>query len=99
MLEALDAPEGSQEDILDDVLGVGLAACVARQPAARPPPDRRQRALDQDRRGLLVAGLRPLEDVQGRIGQIGGCTVEGVPAGPLSRFRRFLDAGTRDNDM
>ena len=81
MLEALDAPEGPQEDILDDVFRVGVAACVARQPPARPPPDGRQRALDQNRRRLLVARLRPLEDVQGRIGQrSAACTVEGVPA-------------------
>ena len=57
-----------QECILDDVFRVGVAACVARKPPARPPPDRRQRALDQDLRGLLVAVLRPLEDMQGRIG-------------------------------
>ena len=40
MLEALDAPEGSQEHVLDDVFGVGVAArvawAVARAPSAGP---------------------------------------------------------------
>ena len=70
MLKALEAPEGSQEGILDDVLGVGSAARVMRKLSARPPSDGRQRALDQDLCRDLIAALRALEYFDGRIGYL-----------------------------
>lgn len=80
MLKALDAPERAQEDILDDVFGVAGAACVAWKAAVGPSPDRRQRALDQNRRRLWIAGLGALQDVQGRIRRrVGACTLESTP--------------------
>jgi len=39
MLEARNAPERSDERILDDVFGIGVAARVARQPPSRPTAD------------------------------------------------------------
>lgn len=70
MLKAFDAPQRSQECILDDVLGVPVAACVSGQSPMRPAADRRQRALDENLCGPFVTALGPFEDVQGGLGQL-----------------------------
>ena len=64
MLETLDVFDGPQEHVLDDVFRVGVASRVARQSSARPLPNRRQSALDQDLCGRLITTLRALEDMQ-----------------------------------
>ena len=104
MLEALDASNGSQERILHYVFRIRVAACVARKSSARPAPDGRQRALDQDLRCHFIAALRPLEDVKRRIRQpIGFGAALHRPLThrlvvPGLAFLTSPDAGTRDNE-
>ena len=67
-LEAPDPPKRIEERFLNKVVGIGRASRPARQAAAGPALERFQVAGEElvERRG--VAGVGPIEQVEGRVG-------------------------------
>jgi hypothetical protein len=61
-LEAVDLPQGSQDRVLHQIVGVENVACTARHAAVGEAPQRRQVAPEEELARRVLAGTRALDE-------------------------------------
>jgi hypothetical protein len=69
-IELIQSPEGPEQGVLDEIVGVGRIARPLGQPAPGPPAERRQVAGHKVLERLLVSPIHAVDEAEGGFGAI-----------------------------